>query len=261
MVPTERVNDPILITSGDISFEEVGQYPVSAIESSLEEVGKLGTPKQVTRAMSRFLHGMAKAAFSKENPAVNLEPFQPWLTLYDEAKRIIKELMCMDFGFVQRGIDVVPALNGRPIQVEQLSEGQRILLTATGFLLNAVLAQFRTSEYVSLQGAIVEVDEPELHLHPAAVIHLVRSLRKLVGEEGQLWIATHAVYLLPYLAVEEIWTVQDGAVLSPGIERFHEAVRLLVGSNEDVEKLHSLLQKPYEWAAAKFAAESLLPPF
>ncbi len=54
--------------------------------------------------------------------------------------------------------------------------------------------------------------------------------------------------------------MEGGKLSAPGIERCHEAAKLLVGSGENFEKLKNFLQEPFNWAAVRFAAESLMLP-
>lgn len=155
---------------------------------------------------------------------------------------------------------VVPTLSGRKFAPEELSAGQRMLLYHITCLLNSLMRDTDLPEKKTLLGAIVLLDEPDLHLHPRATIQLIDSLRRVVGDTGQVWIASHSASLLPFLGPNEIRVVEDGVVSPPGIEQFEKAMCLLVGSEEDLDRMRDSFQEPDRWAANKFVAECLLAP-
>lgn len=114
--------------------------------------------------------------------------------------------------------------------------------------------------FASLKGALVLLDEPEVHLHPHAVIVLVDKLRELVGKEGQIWIATHSVSLLSNLKNNEIWIMEKGEAKAPNINQVNHALEALLGNEDNVEKMREVLQSPVHFVATKFLSECLLNP-
>ena len=105
------------------------------------------------------------------------------------------------------------------------------------------------------------LDEPENHLHPAAAVELLRNLYNFTAH-SQIWIATHSVPLLAFIASVEpmaLWFVEDGVVKNAG--RHPKNVLLtLLGSDEGIRILHSFTGLPAQLAALTFACESLTPP-
>ncbi len=241
-------------------LKEVGHYEMRTLHESLAGVARLDSLEKTMGSVTPFLHSLACAAFNAKHPDINPDSRELHVRLFYEAKRIIQELTSMEFGYVYSGIDVLPSLNERPVRMAELSHGQRVLLAYTVCLLNGFLGEHRHASGATLEGGLVVLDEPEAHLHPAALVAFVESMRKLVGDAGQLWLATHAMCLLPHLEPSAVWVVERGEVKSPGVERAHDALEALVGTDESVLRMRSFLEEPFRWAANHFAAQCLLPP-
>lgn len=240
-------------------LKEVNEYPQVEIDQAIERVTNWDNGIAFSQSLIPFLHQLARAGFNAQNPNVDKEIIKPFLVLYNETQRIIESLMCMEFSYIQEKTDVLPALDKRPIRLKEISRGQKVLLIYAVCLIKSLMFQLNMGGVQTLDGAIVFIDEPEIYLHPSAVIGFIDSMREIVGKNGQIWLGTHAMCLLPHLKTEEIWTVYDGEVSSSRTDRGHKAIELLVGSEENVNKLYSFLQEPAKWAANKFAVESLLP--
>ena len=150
---------------------------------------------------------------------------------------------------LDRNADGEVTLFGKPIANAQLSDGQKILLQ----LCVAIYAQgAKLSDY------ILVMDEPENHLHPSAVIEMIDKIQEL-NPEGQIWIATHSVALLSHFDPSCIWYVKDGSVSYSG-RKPEQVLEGLLGNEENIQKLHSFIDLPDEFAANRFAFECLLPP-
>lgn len=150
---------------------------------------------------------------------------------------------------LDRNADGEVTLFGKPIANAQLSDGQKILLQ----LCVAIYAQgAKLSDY------ILVMDEPENHLHPSAVIEMIDKIREL-NPEGQIWIATHSIALLSHFDPSCIWYVKDGSVSYSG-RKPEQVLEGLLGNEENIQKLHSFIDLPDEFAANRFAFECLLPP-
>jgi len=150
---------------------------------------------------------------------------------------------------LSRNKDGVATIYDKPIAQAQLSEGQIILLQ----LCIAIYAQgAKISDY------ILVMDEPENHLHPSAVIEMIDKIREL-NPEGQIWIATHSIALLSHFDPSCIWYVKDGSVSYSG-RKPEQVLEGLLGNEENIQKLHSFIDLPDEFAANRFAFECLLPP-
>ena len=150
---------------------------------------------------------------------------------------------------LDRNADGEVTLFGKPIANAQLSDGQKILLQ----LCVAIYAQgAKLSDY------ILVMDEPENHLHPSAVIEMIDKIQEL-NPEGQIWIATHSIALLSHFDPSCIWYVKDGSVSYSG-RKPEQVLEGLLGNEENIQKLHSFIDLPDEFAANRFAFECLLPP-
>ena len=150
---------------------------------------------------------------------------------------------------LSRNKDGVATIYDKPIAQAQLSEGQIILLQ----LCIAIYAQgAKISDY------ILVMDEPENHLHPSAIIEMIDKIREL-NPEGQIWIATHSIALLSHFDPSCIWYVKDGSVSYSG-RKPEQVLEGLLGNEENIQKLHSFIDLPDEFAANRFAFECLLPP-
>ena len=141
-----------------------------------------------------------------------------------------------------------------PFKFESLSPGQRTLLAY------AILFFYMDmNSKTNLNECIIIIDEPELHLHPLAQIHLINTLRKLVNEKGQLWIATHSVHILSHLESDEIFLVKDGSITTPKSTTPGEALTELMGF-DCVEELETFINSRSEWAYANFMIQCFKDP-
>ena len=155
--------------------------------------------------------------------------------------------------FLNTGITRSPngeaELFGMPLGKCGLSDGQKVMLE----LCVAIHAQG-----ASLNDLILFMDEPENHLHPAALLDLVEAIQaQLVN--GQLWIATHSVSLLSHFDPTCIWWMVDGTVQHAG-SKPEMVLKGLVGEGERIEKLGDFLGLPAALATNNFAYQCLLPP-
>ena len=165
---------------------------------------------------------------------------------YDRLQEIIQMFLGVP---LNRNADREVTIFGKPVAQAQLSDGQKILLQ----LCVAIYAQgAKLSDY------ILVMDEPENHLHPSAVIEMIDKIQEL-NPEGQIWIATHSIALLSHFDPSCIWYVKDGSVAYSG-RKPEEVLESLLGDEENIQRLHSFIGLPDEFAANRFAFECLLPP-
>jgi len=84
-----------------------------------------------------------------------------------------------------------------------LSEGQAAL-----FQLAVALHLAGASR---LNGCVLLWDEPELHLHPDALLKVFEGLRSR-NADGQIWLASHSAALAAAVGRDALWYVDDGTV-------------------------------------------------
>lgn len=143
-------------------------------------------------------------------------------------------------------------LFGKPLAEISFSAGQKVALQ----MIAALHAQAS-----SLGHSVLVMDEPENHLHPAALVALLKSIEEH-APDVQIWIATHSIPLLAYVNATHpnaIWMVEDGVVEFAG-RRPEEVIRHLLGKEEQVAHLVSFLSLPHNLAVNNYAFECLLPP-
>lgn len=148
------------------------------------------------------------------------------------------------------GMKKVTTFRGRPFNPAELSEGEAILATW------AIILHQQGGE---LSNAIIIIDEPENHLHPDAAVRALDALQNIVGEDGQIWVATHAIQIMAYAGLESILFVDDGRI-SYGGSAVTEIVERLLGGPEGRENFRGFLDDADRIAFCKFAAECLTKP-
>lgn len=171
------------------------------------------------------------------------------LAEYEKFKTIVLRMLGVD---LDRDLNGEPTLFGKPIADAGLSDGQKVILQL------CVALHAQRSE---LDNTIFILDEPENHLHPSAAIDLLKSLYELT-DRSQIWIATHSIPLLAYVASVDpmsLWYVDSGSVSNAG--RHPEVVLdSLLGGDERIEQLNSFTALPAQLAVVNYAVESLFPP-
>ena len=141
-------------------------------------------------------------------------------------------------------------LDNRLFNYNDLSDGEKTLFAYS--LLFFLLDQ---NPKIHIKESIIIIDEPELHLHPESQILLIRGIRRVIEEKGQLWIATHSINILSDLIPEEIFMVKDSEIISPGrmtpIKSFNE----LMGIDNHIERLHNFIGDISIWEYVNFMTQ------
>lgn len=151
-----------------------------------------------------------------------------------------------------RAADGSACLFDKPLAEAGLSDGQKVLLQCAV----AIHAQA-----ARLNDVVFVMDEPENHLHPAALIEFLDTLSN-AARSSQFWVATHSVPLLAHIAKKEpmsIWYVENGTVANAGRHPLR-VLRGLLGDDEQIGALHDFAGLPAQLAAVTFAVESLRAP-
>ena len=103
----------------------------------------------------------------------------------------------------------------------------------------------------SEENLIIFLDEPELHLHPKAMIHMLEQMR-LHFENSQFWISTHSVELISYVVstVDNSTVLQlDQGKVSPLRSDSSQIIQNLLGFNSENIYLQQFYNLPdqYTW--------------
>lgn len=164
---------------------------------------------------------------------------------YEKLKNYIKLFLNTDLNRTTNG----PEIFGKRIGEAMLSNGQKILL------------QFCMALYaqeVNLENVVIFMDEPENHLHPAALIEVLDKIIPHI-KNGQLWIATHSINVLAHFDPSCIWYIDNGKISYAG-DIPETVLAGLLGTEEEIEKLSHFLSLPAQMGSNKFAYESLFYP-
>ena len=167
---------------------------------------------------------------------------------YARLKDLIEALLGTQ---LSRSADGEAILFGKPMGISNLSEGQRVLL-------QLAVAVHPTHDE---KGIVLTMDEPENHLHPAALISILDRVRVALPKT-QIWIATHSVPLLAHLYDKQpdcLHFVDQGVVTYAGTKP-QLVLKGLLGDDHEQGKLLRFVDLPHSLAALQFAASCLLQP-
>lgn len=141
---------------------------------------------------------------------------------------------------------------GKPIAAAGLSDGQRVILQ----LITAIHAK-----QAKLDDTVFILDELENHLHPSVTIEILERLSS-VAPRAQIWVATHSVPLLAYIASQDpmaLWYMEGGTIKHAG-RHPEKVLESLLGDSERIGQLNTFTGLPAQLAAINYAVESLVPP-
>jgi energy-coupling factor transporter ATP-binding protein EcfA2 len=162
----------------------------------------------------------------------------------------LNSLICAFLGrALTRSIDGDAEIFGRRLGECELSDGQKVLL------------QFALAVHMqgaSLHDLVVIMDEPENHLHPAALLEAISTIEKHLTN-GQLWIATHSIPLIAFFDPASIWWMKEGTITYAGTTP-RLVLEGLIGEEEKILKVANFLNLPFDMAATEFAYQSLFEP-
>lgn len=181
-----------------------------------------------------------------QNSSINTDEKTKSIRDYNKLKENIQIFLNTT---LDRSTDGDATLFGFPLGDAKLSDGQKILIQFCIALYN---------QQVSIHDFILFLDEPENHLHPAAIIETIDRIRDCIPN-GQIWIATHSINLLAHFDPSSIWFVENGKVSHAG-KIPEKVLESLVGSEEEIAHLRDFISLPAEYAISRYAFECLLPP-
>lgn len=232
----------ILKDSYTISPQELDQYAQNIYSIGTNSI-ELGTIPAIEMIQKKWVNANT---ISIDDLNINPEEKLKIDEDYDRLKKYIKLFLNTD---LKRNKDGYPELFNMRIGIAQLSNGQKILL-------QFCMALF--AQEVNLENLIIFMDEPENHLHPAALIEVLEKITPHV-KNGQVWIATHSINVLAHFDPSNIWYIENGEISYAGnVPR--TVLKGLLGDEEEIEKLSNFLSLPAQMASNNFAFESLFYP-
>lgn len=150
---------------------------------------------------------------------------------------------------------IIMGSSTRPLALEEwlkeLSPGELMLFYLSTFLfyLNHISGEDRK--------VILLMDEPELHLHPKALLAML-SMLESCDMVDQLWIASHSIFILPRFPFEGLVYLHQSEVLKLSSTTYQCVYDDLVGL-ENVD-MHELLSSIENWKNYHFIVENFLLP-
>ena len=170
----------------------------------------------------------------------------------NDLKEKIEELRVLLRDFLDAELEwddkLDPMIFGRSMSDPGLSRGQQILLQIA---LSLFFQNGKRDELILL------LDEPENHLHPAALVKALDKIREACSN-AQIWIATHSVPLLAKYDSDAVFFVKDGS-LQQGKTHIRQIIESLMGGPNGVDLLADLIDFPERQAIVQFATACMRP--
>lgn len=264
----EEGDSLITITGRDININPPDNMQESEYRSGTLNLVTNPNFQTVKQNCAKFIKSLCKSEIAQEyhekvkgkTHYLSHEEIQTKnIKLFNLLKEVVKEIMNKKLDYsTDEHLTPIVTLDKRVLNPNELSDGEKELLAYCTFL---VLQRQEDipNKTLSLKNKILLLDELELFLHPKAQIDLINGLRNLVGEHGQIWLATHSLSILSVLDRDEIWLMDNGDITSPSIETPNKVLTSLIGE-DNVDSLENFISSQYEWASIQFALESLFPP-
>lgn len=182
-----------------------------------------------------------------------------------EAKIVLDELNSLLNEFIGKQIQIEQ--DGNQIFIYQIEHGKIERLLP----LKNALSEFSPGElllfYLSVflmvikqdhpEGIVLIIDEPELHLHPHALVKMIQTLKESENVV-ELWIASHSLFLVPLFEFEEIIFIDQNTVYSRNSEMYKKLFDSLVGL-ENIN-LFEFLKSLDSWQYYQFIVECFCLP-
>lgn len=225
--PTSYLNSRDLETKAE-QAKQIGEH------GALHELG----PAYVQRVVERYAWAFAPGGGVAAPAAVEA---------FDSLRKVFADLLKLDLALDREQRKAT--LGGFAIGAQPMSEGQAALFQL-GVILHAQQAQ--------LGSVILFWDEPEAHLHPAAVVEVFERIQS-ANTGGQIWLATHSDALVAHLEPEALWYINERRARWAGTQP-EKVIAGLFGGEEGAERLTTFLGMPLRFAAVRFAADCLFEP-
>lgn len=248
-----RIPTPLLLTSAGLidSFAPLAGTTPSDFETTLKKLPRERLPA-IYQALPVYVAHVARTLYAAEHPKFVPDPKAlEGLKDVQAYCQLVEDLLGTELSFAASSSGAQPLLFGRPLDLMELSAGQRLLLWWAPYL--HLQAKSR------LNGAVLLVDEPEKHLHPASAIRVLEALRQATGADGQLWIATHSTAIVAHYGFQSVFSVRDQGVDYSG-NRVDRIMDGLLGGDGSRRKMLDFLGDAEQANFLRFAAECLRPP-
>lgn len=132
---------------------------------------------------------------------------------------------------------------------KEFSPGERML-----FYLSILVFYL---EHLSESTITLILDEPEIHLHPKALITLMDMLTQS-NAVSQLWVASHSLFIMPLFPFEQIVHLDRNHIRPLNRNTYSKIYDELIGL-ENVD-MYELLKSVENWAYYKFIVENFFLP-
>ncbi|MCP4120650.1 MAG: AAA family ATPase, partial [Bacteroidetes bacterium] len=250
LIETDGIHDsytiiPFVPKSIEITdCNSIKKYEIKEYALKLDQVG-VNHLSQGTFARIQIVQDHWFNATHQETEFSNLDKEKASKN-YNRLKDLIFLFLGTDIG---RTIDGEAMIFGFRLGQSNLSDGQRILLQLS-------LALYCQEK--ELDNIILFLDEPENHLHPSVIIHIIERIRERTPN-GQIWISTHSIPILSYFDPSCIWFVDNNKVSYAG-KGPEKVIASLLGDENHIEKLQDFISLPGILAINRYAFESLFQP-
>ncbi len=182
-----------------------------------------------------------------------------------EAKKVIDELNSLLTEFIGKKIQIDQ--NEKQIVIAKMEHGSvERLLPFKDALIEfspGELLLFYLSVFLMIikqnhpEGIVLIIDEPELHLHPHALVKMIQTLKESENVV-ELWIASHSLFLVPLFEFEEIIFIDQSTVYSRNSKMYKELFDSLVGL-ENINQFE-FLKSLDNWQYYQFIVECFCLP-
>ena len=140
--------------------------------------------------------------------------------------------------------------------IGEMSPGERSILY---FALGILCVE---SDSDTCQNFVLLLDEPENHLHPKALMSLIKEAKKICGGRGHCYtlVASHSVFLIPLFKFEELILIRNGKIDRPTAGVYASAYDVLIGDPSDDGGLQQMLGSISRWCFGDYLSQCLCPP-
>lgn len=112
-------------------------------------------------------------------------------------------------------------------------------------------------DHLSSDSIILIIDEPEIHLHPKALIALMEMLTES-SAVSQLWVASHSLFIMPLFPFEQIVHFSQNHICPLNRNTYKKIYDELIGL-ENVD-IYELLKSVENWSYYQFIVENFFLP-